>query len=81
MLVADFSCIAFSHNHLSCLRDSIGGLDCYRILGAYWSWYWVIVFLFHVNKRIIMLSFRYLENSGDTVLILNLQFETNSGSK
>ena len=41
----------------------------------------VRVFLLHVDIRIMILSCSYLGHIGDTVLITNLQFETNSGRK
>ena len=37
--------------------------------------------ILHVDIRIMMLYCRYLGHSGDTVQILNLQFETKSGRK
>ena len=39
------------------------------------------VFLLHVNIRIIILSCIYLGHSDATVLISNIQLETNNGSK
>ena len=39
------------------------------------------VFILNFDTRIMILSCSYLRPSGDTVLILNLQFETKSGRK
>ena len=56
-------------------------LVCSRLLGIDWRWYSVIFSILNVDIRLILLSWRYLGLSGDTVLIPNLQFETNSGRK
>ena len=39
------------------------------------------MFLLHVDIKIMILYCSYLGNSGDTVLISNLKFETKSGMK
>ena len=79
MLVAGSSRKSFSHNHLSCLRDSYG--TCYRILWTDWGCYSVRYFLFYAYIWFMMLSYIYLGHSDNTGLIPNLQFKNKSGRK
>ena len=66
---------------LSCLRDLYGRLTWSRILGTHWRWSKIRYLLLHAYRRFMILYCIYFGQSGETVLITNLQFKTKSERK